>query len=100
MSIQIDAKRFDKTDLDRKNASPAVLIENDEEFYKKDHQRAGIAAIFTQQKFLDDPTKFRHGADVDERNLISILSRFGYEVRHYRDFTTRAIEDELKDSKF
>lgn len=100
MSIQTDAKRFGKTDVDTRNATGAVHIENDEEFYKKDYQKAGIAVIFTQQKFLNEPAKFRHGADVDESNLISILSRFGYEVRHYRDYTTREIEEELKDSKF
>ncbi|XP_070498725.1 caspase-3-like [Chironomus tepperi] len=96
MSIQADAKRFDKNNLDSKSASNIVSIANDDENYKKGYPNAGIALIFTQQKFLNDHQTFREGADVDERNMKSILRMYGYDVRAYRDYTTEKIENELK----
>ena len=100
MNIDVDAKRLnDLLNLDSNYSSGASNLrsDNDDEFYKNGYEKAGITVIFTQKEYIDASLEIRVGADKDEENLKRVFGRYGFDTRHYRDFTTEEIVNKLKE---
>ena len=71
-------------------ACPDELVCDNVDEYNFGHPSRGIAVIINNETFENKAP--REGADVDRKNLILVLRRFGFtDVRYHQDLTAERI---------
>lgn len=72
-----------------------AAIDKNEDLYKMNHPKRGMALIFNHQQFDSSALDERHGTEKDATTLTKVLKKHKFNVAIYNDLNYGAIYDVL-----